>query len=129
MAQLVAMNAMLTCSFGSAPSKLIVVPANKTIAEEMPAANIMDNVPMENILPFGMCIAPTNPEVIAETAAALGVLTPAPCVPSIPAPWTPGSATVMIGGKPALNSTSKCMCAWAGVIQISMPGTVKTNVA
>jgi hypothetical protein len=30
---------------------------------------------------------------------------------------------------PALNSTSKCVCSWAGVISITMPGTVKTNVA
>jgi uncharacterized Zn-binding protein involved in type VI secretion len=50
-------------------------------------------------------------------------------VPATSAPWTPGSPTVMIGGMPALNSTSKCMCTWAGVIQITAPGTVKTNVA
>ena len=35
----------------------------------------------------------------------------------------------MIGGMPALNNTSKCMCSWAGVITITMAGTVKTNVA
>jgi len=123
------MTATLTCSFGASPSKLIVPPVNKTNGENMPAANIMDNVPIENIPPFGMCSAPTNPEVISETAAALGVLTPAPCVPAIPAPWAPGSPTVMIGGMPALNSTSKCMCTWAGVITISVAATVKTNVA
>jgi Domain of unknown function (DUF4280) len=129
MAQLVTMSATLACSFGAATSNLIVLPVNKTIAEKKPAANIMDNVPIDNIPPFGMCSAPTNPEVISETAAALGVLTPAPCVPSIPAPWAPGSPTVTIGGMPALNSTSKCMCAWAGVIQITAPGTTQTNVA
>jgi hypothetical protein len=30
---------------------------------------------------------------------------------------------------PSLNSTSKCMCTWAGVISITFAGTVKTNVA
>ena len=40
----------------------------------MPAANIMDHVPMVNIMPFGMCITPSNPAVAAATAAALGVL-------------------------------------------------------
>ncbi len=129
MPQLVAMNATMTCSFGAAPSKLIVPPVNKTIAENMPAANIMDNVPIQNIPPFGMCSSITNPQVAAATAAALGVLTPMPCVPVIPAPWTPGSPTVMIGKMPALNSTSKCLCSWAGVITITMAGTVKTNVA
>ena len=58
MAQLVAMNAKLKCSFGASPSSLIVPPANKTIAESMPAANIMDYAPNSNIPPFGMCSAP-----------------------------------------------------------------------
>jgi hypothetical protein len=35
---------------------------------------------------------------------------------------------VMLDNKPALDSTSKCMCAWAGVISITNPGTTKTQV-
>ena len=69
-----------------------------------------------------MCSAPTNPAVIAATTAASGVFTPAPCVPVIPAPWTPGSPTVLIGGKPVVTSTSTCMCSWAGVITVVNPG-------
>ena len=121
MGVLVTMGAMTMCSFGVAPCSLIVLPANKVLVD-MPAANIMDNKPMVNILPFGMCQSLANPTVAAATAAALGVLTPMPCVPVIPAPWTPGSATVMIRNMPALNNTSKLMCAWAGVIQIVNPG-------
>jgi hypothetical protein len=34
----------------------------------------------------------------------------------------------MVRGMPALNSTSKCMCNWAGVISISFPGTVTVSV-
>jgi hypothetical protein len=60
--------------------------------------------------------------VAAATAAALGVLTPMPCVPVIPAPWVPGAPTVLVANMPALNNTSKLMCAWAGVISISLPG-------
>jgi hypothetical protein len=52
----------------------------------------------------------------------LGVLTPMPCMPVIPAPWAPGSPTVLIANMPALNNSSKLMCAWGGVIQISSPG-------
>jgi hypothetical protein len=115
------MGAMMQCSFGVAPSSLIVLPQNNVLTGT-PAATIMDNVPIANIPPFGMCSSPSNPQVIAETAAALGVLTPMPCVPVIPAPWAPGSPTVLIGGMPALNADSKLMCAWAGVIQISNPG-------
>jgi hypothetical protein len=36
---------------------------------------------------------------------------------------------VMIGNMPALNSTSKCMCNWGGVISITFPGQVTVNVA
>jgi hypothetical protein len=34
----------------------------------------------------------------------------------------------MIGGMPALNKTSQCMCLWAGVISIRMPGQVTNHV-
>jgi hypothetical protein len=117
----VCMGAMMQCSFGVAPSSLIVLPQNQVLTGT-PAATIMDNVPVANIPPFGMCSSPSNPQVISATAAALGVLTPMACVPVIPAPWVPGSPTVLIGNMPALNADSKLMCAWAGVIQISTPG-------
>lgn len=120
--------ANLMCSFGVAPSALIVLPQNRTMTGGPPAANIMDNKPIVNIPPFGMCTSLANPTVAAATAAALGVLTPMPCVPVIPAPWVPGSPTVLIGGMPALNNTSKCMCAWAGVISVVYPGQVQTMV-
>ena len=119
--------AVLQCSFGMAPSTLTVLPASRVMSK-MPMATIMDQVPMMNIMPFGMCTCPANPTVAAATAAALGVLTPMPCIPVIPAPWTPGSPTVLVGGKPALSQTSKCMCAYGGVIQITNPGTMNVQV-
>jgi hypothetical protein len=117
----VCLGATLQCSFGVAPSSLVVLPQNRVLTA-VPDANIMDNKPMVNILPFGMCSSPSNPTVIAATAAALGVLTPMPCVPVTPAPWVPGSPTVLIANMPALNNTSKLMCVWGGVIQIVAPG-------
>lgn len=117
----VCLGATLQCSFGVAPSSLVVLPQNRVLTA-VPDANIMDNKPMVNILPFGMCSSPSNPAVIAATAAALGVLTPMPCVPVTPAPWVPGSPTVLIANMPALNNTSKLMCIWGGVIQIVAPG-------
>jgi hypothetical protein len=98
------------------------------MASNMLAATIMDNKPMANIPPFGMCNSMANPQVASATAAALGVLTPMPCVPVIAAPWTPGSPMVLIGGKPALNNMSKCMCNWGGVISINMPGQMTVMV-
>ncbi|MCK7510882.1 MAG: DUF4280 domain-containing protein [Desulfobacterales bacterium] len=104
------------------------MPTNRTMCSNMPAANIMDNIPMVNIMPFGMCMSITNPSVASATSAALGVLTPMPCVPVTTAPWAPGSTTVMIANMPALSSSSQCMCSWGGAITISFPGQVTTNV-
>jgi hypothetical protein len=120
--------AVLTCSFGVAPSALTVLPANRVNCSKMPAANIMDFVPMTNIASFGMCMSPANPQVAAATAAALGVLTPQPCIPATSTPWTPGAATVTIGEMPALDNVSTCMCMWAGIITITSPGQAQTTV-
>lgn len=117
----VVMGATLQCSFGVAPSSLMVLPTNRVMGST-PAANIMDNVPMLNVLPFGMCSSPANPTVAAATAAALGVLTPMPCVPFTAAPWVPGVPTVLIGNMPAVDNNCKLMCNWGGVIQVINPG-------
>lgn len=128
MALQVVAGAVLQCSFGVAPSSLVVLPKNKALCKGVPAATIMDNVPMMNIMPFGMCTSPSNPQVIAATSAALGVLTPMPCIPVIPAPWMPGAMTALIANQPALNNNSKCMCAWAGVISINFAGQTTTTI-
>ncbi|HLW69696.1 MAG TPA: DUF4280 domain-containing protein [Candidatus Binataceae bacterium] len=113
---------LLTCSFGLAPAALQVLPANRVMAGGPPAANIMDNIPIANIVPFGLCSSLANPTVASATAAALGVLTPMPCVPATVAPWTPGVPTVLIGGMPAVDTSCMLMCTWAGVITIAVPG-------
>ena len=45
----------------------MVLPINRVLGAT-PLANIMDNKPMLNILPFGMCSSPANPMVAAATA-------------------------------------------------------------
>lgn len=127
MGQQVVMGAMMTCAFGVAPSSLIVPPASRTMVSNMPAANIMDFKPIANIPPFGMCNSLSNPTVAAATAAALGVLTPMPCVP-VTTPWKPGSPTVQIANFPALNNASTCQCAFGGVITFSFAGQATTQV-
>lgn len=128
MAQLVVSGAMLQCSFGMAPSSLVVLPVNKTMGAGPPAANIMDHKPMVNIPPFGMCQSLANPTVASATSAAMGVLTPMPCIPATSAPWAPGSPTVLLANQPILNDTSKCMCNWAGVISINNAGEATVKV-
>jgi hypothetical protein len=94
----------------------------------VPDANIMDHVPMVNIMPFGMCASLANPTVAAATAAVLGVLTPMPCIPNTPAPWVTGAPTVILGNAPTLDNVSKLMCIWGGVIQFSTPGEMTVKV-
>jgi hypothetical protein len=112
---------MMMCTFGVAPSTFNATPKT-VVTSNMMAGNIMDHKPMVNIMPFGMCSSPANPTVAAATAAALGVLTPMPCVPNTPAPWVAGSPTVMLCNAPALNNTSQLMCIWGGVITFTTPG-------
>jgi hypothetical protein len=113
---------MIACSFGIAPAALQVLPANRVMAGGLPAANVMDNIPIVNIPTFGMCSSIANPTVASATTAALGVLTPMPCVPATAAPWVPGVPTVMIGNIPSVDSTCNLMCVWGGVIQVVTPG-------
>ncbi|MBB3258391.1 hypothetical protein F4827_003259 [Paraburkholderia bannensis] len=121
--------ATLQCSFGAAPGVLNVLPVNRVMAGAMPAATVMDNVPILNIAPFAMCQSPSNPAVIAATAAALGVLTPMPCLPAIAAPWIPGGApTVLIGSMPALDVSATLVCMWGGVIKVVQPGQMTVLV-
>lgn len=128
MGQQVCNGAILQCTFGLAPSTMVVTPENLTNANKQPAATIMDHVPTKNIMPFGMCTSLANPQVASATSAALGVLTPMPCLPVTTSPWVPGVPTVMIKKKPALNNTSKLMCNWAGVISVVNPGQMTVNV-
>ncbi len=120
---LVVNGASLTCSFGLAPGTLTVLPAGTPITVAGQAvARVVDMQPMVNIAPFGMCQSLANPQVASATAAAQGVLTAQPCIPVITGAWSPGSATLSLGGVAALTPSSTGQCAWAGVITITMPG-------
>lgn len=116
MANPVVNTAICTCSFGTVPMVLPVSSQQTVMMGGMLSATIMDN----KCTTFGMCSNPANPAVAAATAAALGVLTPSACVPLTVAPWAPGAPTVLVCGKPLLNNTSKLMCTYGGVIQVTM---------
>jgi len=128
MGNLVVTGAVMMCSFGAAPSTLMAMPQGAPVmGGGPPVATIMDFKPMANIPPFGVCSSMANPTVAAATAAKLGVMTPMPCVP-VTTPWVPGCPTVLINNMPALNNTSKCMCAWGGVISINFAGQATVQV-
>jgi hypothetical protein len=129
MPKLVVMGAMMKCTMGLAPSTLIVIPTGPPVmGQNKPAGTIMDNKPIANIVPFGMCKSLANPTVASATAAALGTLTPMPCIPVTAAPWAPGATKVMINNKPALHDGCKLMCNWAGTISIDNPGQATIEV-
>jgi hypothetical protein len=115
------MSATLKCSFGSSqPSMMVINPTTTLGGKGM--ANIMDFKPMANILPFGMCKSIANPIVAAATAANYGKLQEMPCIPATVAPWIPGKANTLVNNLPALTDDCKCMCMWAGVIEITNDG-------
>lgn len=125
MPPLVVLGAKIACTMAIPPAPvgtLTVLPKNKTMGANVPAANIMDNVVGANIAPFPLCHAPANPTVIAATAAALGTPTPAACVPVFPGPWAPGATKATIGGLPALHVGCTLACAYGGTVTIADPG-------
>lgn len=101
---------------------LATTPKGTPVNVGTPAASVADYVPLANVPSFGMCGAIANPAVAAATAAKAGAFTPAPCVPAVNTPWTPGATKLKIGGQPALHQGCQAMCAWGGVIAISTPG-------
>ncbi|MDH6135635.1 hypothetical protein P3T37_005052 [Kitasatospora sp. MAA4] len=129
MGLLVVMGAELSCSFGQGPPAVLAVLRPDATVGGLPIATVQDNAPLLNIPTFGLCLSEENPEVAAATAAALGVLTPMPCLPVLPAPWTPGSPTVQIDSLPALTASCTCACAWGGLIEIAEPGQESTEAA
>lgn len=127
MASIVLHGATIRCDQGTTPASLTVLPTNRTLGEDKPAATTMDHLPTANIPPFGMCRSLMNPQVAAATSAAGGALTPQPCIPVTMAPWTPGEATVTVGSLTLLVEGSTCKCSWAGTISITVPGSTRVS--
>ncbi len=128
MGNIVVTGAMVQCSFGTVPATLAATTQAKLMIGGKPAATIQDMSPIVNIPSCGMCSSMANPTVASATAAALGVLTPMPCVPSTVGTWTPTQVKVTAGGKPCLINDSTVMCAYGGCITITSPGQQKVNI-
>lgn len=122
MSQFVVTGASLMCSFGTTPATFNATNAPTVMMGGKPVGTISDGAAMINIPSFGMCNSLANPQVAAATAAALGVLTPQPCIPSTAGTWIPGGSTVLAQGKPCLTMECKCLCMYAGQITIVNPG-------
>ena len=103
--------ATLVCTLGSMPSNLVVLPVHREQIENQNAANIMDNIPMVNICPFGACATLQGP-----------------CVPATPAPWSPGALTVPLDNQPALDNISTLQCMVGGTITVMDPGQKSVQI-
>ncbi|MDR1334520.1 MAG: DUF4280 domain-containing protein [Holosporaceae bacterium] len=113
--------AIAMCPFGVAPTPLTFLPASMVMGAAGPMGSCSDCVPFLNIIPFGVCSSILNPTTASLTAAAMGVLTPGPCIPTPAGTWIPTKPTVMSKMGPMLTSDSMLICAYGGVIKINMP--------
>ncbi len=120
---------VLGCSFGMTPAPFNALPAPRVLAGGGCAGVMTDMMPVVNIPPFGLCKSLANPTVAAATAAALGALTPMPCIPVPAGPWTNTAQKLTIGGQSAITNDSKLTCAWGGQITVQFAGqlTVMTG--
>ena len=118
MPKMVVDGAKVRCSMGSLPSLLLVSDESPLSADDKPVATVNDHVPKRNLITFGMCRSEKNPQVSSATSAALGTLTPQPCIPMTTEAWSPGSPLAVSKDVKVLTNDSTCKCQWAGTIDI-----------
>lgn len=129
MALMVVDGAALSCPFGTIPGTLKVTSQMAVLAAGKWTATLSDMVGKVNISGFGMCTSLTNPQVAAATAAALGVLTPQPCMFVSAAPWMTPKLMPLAKNIPCLCSDSRIMCTLGmGMISVVDPGQGKVVV-
>lgn len=116
--------ATLMCTCGMAPGTLNATTAPTVLTGGKPTATIKDCAPGANIAPMGLCTSLANPAVASATAAALGILTPQPCMPVPVGTWTPVAPQISVCSTPCLMQGSTLQCAYAGTISILNPGQV-----
>jgi len=128
MSQIVCAGATCQCSFGTALASITPTSQTSVMVEGKMAATIQD-CQIANISPFGMCTSMANPQVAAATAAAMGVLTPQPCMLVAAGTWLPTKPSVLVGGKPVLTNDCKLVCSnGMGNIAIVNPSQVKAII-
>lgn len=128
MALLTCTGANMLCTMGTSPATFAAT-TRPVMAGGPAAGNVADHVPFLNIPPFGLCRCPGNPVVAAATAAASSPTpVPQPCIPATAAPWSPGSAAVLLANQPTLSNSSTLSCLWGGSISLVDAGQVLVQV-
>ena len=116
--------ATIMCTMGLSPGTLNVTSQQKVLMSGAPAATINDTAPLVNVGACGMCTSLANPTVASATAAALGVLTPMPCVPAPLGTWM-GGGCPLVSGQPGLSNEATLVCSYGGTIRVLSPGQAK----
>lgn len=111
----------LTCTMGLTPSPLNILPVNAVFGQFLPLATMMDNKPLLNIMPFGLCKSPANPMVAAIIASSLGAVTQGPCIPATFAPWVSSKPVIMIKNFPCITINDQLICSYGGMIKAVAP--------
>ncbi|WP_431606962.1 DUF4280 domain-containing protein [Paenibacillus thiaminolyticus] len=114
--------AVLSCSYGSQPSRLGTQMSHGVYIKGKPIMNIMDHIPNVNIMPFGSCGSMQNPAVAAATAAKGGIPQRVPCTPMVMMPWLGGKTDKLVDNYPSLLNDSTNMCMFCGQIKVEDDG-------
>lgn len=107
----VTQTAVLKCTYGSAPATVMVQSQFTVNMCGLKAATIMDNKPLN----FVWCRSPWY-------------WGPCQAAAQVTAPWVPGSLTVRICGKPAVNKSCKLMCNFGGVIEMNVAPAMTVKI-
>lgn len=113
--------ATIACPMGLSTGTIVATSQVSVMLGGKPVALISDSAPLTNVTPCGMCTSMANPTVAAATSAAMGVLTPMPCIPAPMGAWVCGMSPI-VAGKPTLTSEGKLACSYGGSITIVNPG-------
>jgi hypothetical protein len=115
--------AILTCSMGTEPSQLGILPDIENLMAGRPTfAKYTDTKPYINLKPFGRCTSLANPAVGGSISAHLTGQGSAPCTPNPITPWLPAPTTTM---------GCSVLCAFGGMIKCIAPAAamVEAQVA
>ncbi|BFH71442.1 hypothetical protein J27TS7_32060 [Paenibacillus dendritiformis] len=114
--------AILSCSYGSQPSRMGMQMSHGVYVKGKPIMNVMDHIPNVNIMPFGTCGSMQNPAVAAATAAKGGLPQRVPCTPMVMMPWLGGKTDKLVDNNPSLLNDSTNMCMFCGQIKVEDDG-------
>ncbi|KAF6558368.1 DUF4280 domain-containing protein [Paenibacillus sp. EKM202P] len=114
--------AILSCSFGTQPTRLKRPFSHGVYVKEKAQMNVGDYLSGTNIKNFGRCSCPANPAVKSSDMVDIYGVKKANCVPVITGPWIGGKSDVLVEGEPALLDQCSNACIYGGMIRITDDG-------